>query len=462
MTSNSVPNSNSIHPLASPLTRVPDNPGIQPSSHYRWLICSLLFFATTINYVDRQILSLLKPILDEQLGWTNEQFGYVNSAFQAAYGIGLLGVGWFIDRLGTKKGYAISVLFWSLAALGHIFVGSVAGFRWARIALGIGESGNFPAAVKATAEWFPREARASATGFFNSGTMAGAILAPATIPYIAMTLGWRWTFAFAGIAGFAWLILWMLVYRAPEAHPGVTAGELAYIRGGAVASGSPNESEISWLQLLRFKETWGYATAKFLCDPVWWFYLIWLPDFFHTAYGMDLKSFGPPIVGIYSIAIVLSLAGARFSDYLIQWGWSVNRSRKSCMLCIALLELPILLSVKHCGPWSAVVMIGLACGAHQAWAAALFSSASDLFPKKVVATIIGFGGAVSCISGFLFPVFTGRLLDFFSRAGNAKTGYEFLFALCGCSYLVAFFSNHLLARRFEPIHIKSTGGDHSR
>jgi ACS family hexuronate transporter-like MFS transporter len=253
----------------------------------------------------------------------------------------------------------------------------------------------------------------------------------------------------------------MLIYRAPEAHPRVTAGELAYIRSGAVDFSSQSESEISWLQLLRFKETWGYAMAKFLCDPVWWFYLIWLPDYFHTAYGMDLKSFGPPIVGIYSIAIVLSIAGARFSDYLIRWGWSINQSRKSCMLCIALLELPILLTVKNCGPWSAVAMIGLACGAHQAWAAALFSSASDLFPKKAVATVVGLGGAVSCISGFFFPIFTGRLLDIFARAGNAKAGYEAIFAICGCSYLVAFFFNHLLARRFEPVQMESISGGHA-
>jgi ACS family hexuronate transporter-like MFS transporter len=420
----------------------------KPSGNYRWLICSLLFFATTINYVDRQILSLLKPILDVELGWTNEQFGYVNSVFQASYGIGLLGVGWFIDRVGTKIGYAVSIVLWSLAALGHSLVGSVAGFRWARIALGISESGNFPAAVKSTAEWFPQKERGFATSLFNSGTMAGAILAPGTVPYIASTFGWRCTFIIAGVAGFVWLILWTLIYRIPEETKRLSRSELEYIRSDAGEMAAEAEPKVSGAKLLLYRQTWGFLIAKFLCDPVWWFFLIWLPDYFNKAHGLDIKKYGPPILLIYSIAIVLSIAGARMTDYLVQLGWTTNKSRKLSLLAVALIELPLLLLVKNCGTWSAVVLIGIACGAHQLWAANLFTSVSDMFPKKTVATIVSFGGAAACISGLIAPIFTGRLLD---KIGDVKTGYAILFAIFGSFYLVAFCFNHLLARRFEPI-----------
>jgi ACS family hexuronate transporter-like MFS transporter len=433
----------------------------QSTGHYRWIICFLLFVATTINYIDRQILSLLKPILDLELGWTNEQFAYVNSVFQGAYGIGLLGVGWFIDRIGTKIGYAISVTIWSIAAFSHALVGSVAGFRYARIGLGIGESGNFPAAVKATAEWFPRKERAFSTSLFNAGTMAGAVIAPGTIPYIARTLGWRWAFIMAGVAGFIWLVFWLFIYRLPESHKRLRPAELAYIKSDADPSDSDSGLNTSWLKMLHYRQTWGFLIAKFLCDPVWWFFLIWLPDYFHKAHGLDLKNYGPPILVIYSIAIVVSITATRFSDYLVHRGWSTNKSRKVGMLTVALLELPVLLLARNFGTWGAVAMIGLACGAHQAWAAHLFTSVSDMFPKKAVATIVSLGGAAACISGILFPIFTGRLLDQFTHAGAVKTGYEILFAICGCSYLAAFALNHLLARRFEPIDFVPKTTSHS-
>lgn len=261
----------------------------KPLGNCRWVICSLLFFATTINYVDRQILSLLKPILDVELRWTNEQFGYVNSVFQAAYGIGLLGAGPFIDRFGTKVGYVVSIALWSLADLGHSLVGSVAGFRWARVALGMAESGNFPAAVKATAEWFPQKERAFATSLFNSGTMAGALLAPGTIPYIACTLGWRWTFIFAGLAGFLWLIAWAVIYQLPIAHKKLSRSELDYINSDTAEAAVTAKTTVPWLKLLLYRQTWGFLIAKFLCDPVWWFFLIWLPDYFSKARGLDIN-----------------------------------------------------------------------------------------------------------------------------------------------------------------------------
>ncbi len=426
-------------------------PRLTSSGNYRWVICSLLLFATTINYVDRQILALLKPILDAELGWTNEQFGYVNSVFQAAYGIGLLGAGWFIDRLGTKIGYAVSIAVWSLAALGHSLIGSVAGFNWARVALGLGESGNFPAAVKATAEWFPQRERAFATSLYVAGTMAGAILAPGTIPFIARTWGWRWTFILAGLAGFLWLIVWEVIYQSPEAHKRLSRSELDYINSDAAEAAETAETKVPWLKLLLYRQTWGFLIAKFLCDPVWWFFLIWLPDYFSKAHGLDIENYGPPILVIYAIAIALSIAGARVTDWLIQSGWSTNKSRKLSLLAVALVELPVLLLVKNCGTWGAVVMIGIACGAHQAWAANLFTSVSDMFPKSVIATVVSLGGAAACVSGLLFPIITGRLLDTFAQIGNVKAGYSILFAVCGSSYLIAFAFNHLLARRFELI-----------
>jgi ACS family hexuronate transporter-like MFS transporter len=414
------------------------------------LICVLLLFATTVNYVDRQILALLKPTLDLELGWTNQQFGLVNSAFQAAYGVGLLGFGWFIDRVGTRTGYAVSALLWSLAALSHALVGSVVGFRWARIGLGLSEAGNWPAAVKAVSEWFPQKERALATSIFNAGTMLGAIVAPATVPFIAHSFGWRATFVFGGLAGFVWLGFWFYFYQTPEKHAWVGAVERDYIQDGVKGPGE-GSNEVSWLELLRYRQTWSFAIGKFMTDPVWWFYLIWLPDFFHKTKGLDLKGLGPPIVTLYAMATVLSIAGARMSDWLIQRGWTTTRSRKVCMLVFVLCELPILLQVKHCGLWGAVMWIGLAAGVHQAWSANLFTSVSDMFPKQMVASVIGLGGTVGCISGIMFPIFAGRLLDRFSQGGNVNTGYGVLFAICGSAYLVAFTFNHLFAPRFERI-----------
>lgn len=427
--------------------------------HYRWQICALLFFATTINYVDRQILALLKPVLDVELGWSNEQFGAVNSAFQGAYGLGLLCFGRFIDRFGTKLGYAISIVFWSIAALGHSLVGSIAGFRWARIALGLGESGNWPAAVKAVAEWFPPSERAFATGLFNSGTMVGAVIAPAAVPYLATTFGWRSTFLVAGLLGFIWLAFWMGLYQVPEQHPRLSRTELAYIRSNAAEDTPTDGPKLSWIQLLSYRQTWSFAVGKFLTDPVYWFYLIWLPDFFNKTQGLSLRKLGLPIVGIYALATVLSILGSRISDSLMRRGWSANKSRKLCLLGFVLCELPILLQVRHAGTWGAVLWIGIACGIHQALAANLFTTVPDMFPKQLVASVIGLGGMAGCVGGLLFPLLTGHVLDRFAQAGNVNAGYAALFALCGGAYLLAFILNHLCAPRFEPIRLRSVASN---
>lgn len=417
---------------------------------YRWLICALLFFATTINYIDRQILSLLKPILDEELKWTNTQFGEVNAAFQGAYAVGLLGFGYLVDRWGTKVGYAVSIAAWSLAAIGHAAVGSVTGFMRARIALGLGEGGNFPSAIKAVALWFPRKERAYATALFNSGTNVGAIVAPAIIPFVAEAWGWRSAFIGAGIVGLAWLALWIPFYEIPERSRRLQAAELAHIQ----SDGEPEQAaKMSWLSLLKYRQTWAFVVAKFLTDPVWWFFLIWLPDFFKKTRGLDIKHSWVHLVTIYSIVTVLSIGGGWLTGYLARRGYSQSRARKTGMLVFATLVLPIL-AVTQVGDWSAVLLIGLAGAAHQAWSANLFTTVSDVFPKPAIASIVGIGGMAGSFGGILFPLYSGKLLDRFQATGNITAGYAILFAVCGSAYLVAFVLNHLLAPRFEPLRIE--------
>jgi MFS transporter, ACS family, hexuronate transporter len=420
--------------------------------NHRWLICALLFLATTVNYIDRQILSLVKPILDTELGWSNEQFGYVNSAFQAAYAIGLLLFGWFVDRFGTKIGYGVSIVAWSLAAIGHAAVSTVGGFVVARAALGLGEGGNFPSAIKAVAMWFPKRERALATAIFNSGTNVGAIVAPALVPWIALTWGWQAAFVMAGIAGFFWLLLWIPFYDVPEKVKKLTAQELAHIRSDAEVEGSAQEQRMSWGALLRYKQTWSFIVAKFLTDPVWWFFLIWLPDFFKKSRGLDIKQSWVHLVSIYVVVTVLSILGGWFTGYLTRRGFSVSRARKTAMFTFACLALPIL-AVTAVGDWTAVLLIGLAGAAHQAWSANLFTTTSDMFPKAAVASVVGLGGMAGSIGGMLFPVYSGRLLDRFQAEGNVTAGYAILFAICGTSYLIAFAINHILAPRFERIPV---------
>jgi ACS family hexuronate transporter-like MFS transporter len=412
-------------------------------SKYRWIICTLLFFATTINYIDRQILSLLKPILDEQLGWTDTQFGMVNSAFQASYGISVFFFGWFIDKFGTKIGYAVSIVAWSLAAIGHSFVGSISGFFTARIALGLGEGGNFPAAIKATAQWFPKKERAFATSLFNSGANVGAIIAPAIVPWIAFTFGWQWAFVLAGIAGLIWVAFWWLLFDRPEKSSRVSAAELAFIESDAA---DPNEKgdKVTWGAVLRYRQAWAFIAAKFLTDPVWWFFLIWLPDFFKKTRHLDIKNSWSLLVCIYGIITVLSIMGGWVTGFLTSRGWSVTRARKTGMFVFALLVMPIAF-VTWGGDWTAVLIIGLAGAAHQAWSANLFTTVSDMFPKRAVATLTGVGTTAGSLGGMLFPIITGMVLDKF------ENGYAIIFGFCSLAYLVAFAVNHLLAPRFEPV-----------
>ena len=424
---------------------------VKKTGTYRWTICALLFLATTINYVDRQILSLVKPILDIELGWTNEEFGIVNAVFQGTYGFGLLFFGWFVDRYGAKVGYAVSIVGWSLAAMGHSVVSTVTGFMIARASLGLSEGGNFPSAIKATAQWFPKRERAYATSIFNAGTNVGAILAPALVPWIAYSYGWEMAFVFAGIAGLLWLLLWIPLYHAPEKSKRLGAAEKAYIESDREEQ---NETQkVSWGRLLRYRQTWSFIVAKFMTDPVWWFFLIWLPDYFKKTRGLDIKESWIHLVTIYVIVTVLSIFGGWVIGYLNKQGWSITRARKTGMFVFALCVIPIFL-VAEVGEWGAVLLIGLAGAAHQAWSANLYTTVSDMFPKKAVASIIGIGGMAGATGGMLFPIFSGRLLDNFTAAGNVTAGYTILFTICAFAYVITFLFHHLLAPRFEPFQLK--------
>ena len=424
---------------------------IEVVGRYRWLVCALLFFATTVNYIDRQILSLLKPILDKELGWTNAEFGAVNAAFQGAYAVGLLLFGAVVDRVGTKVGYAISLAAWSLAAMGHAFAGSVAAFTNARIALGLGEGGNFPSAIKAVALWFPQRERAFATALFNAGANVGAIVAPAVVPWLAYRWGWHSAFIAAGIAGLIWLAFWLPLYDVPEKISRLDPAELALIRSDAPAADpAATEPKPSWFALLGERRAWSFIVAKLLTDPVWWFFLTWLPDYFKKTRGMDLKQSWVHLMSIYAIVTVLSIIGGWIPGELVRSGFSLNRARKTSMLLFASLVVPVI-GVTKVGVWPAVFLIGLAGAAHQAWSANLFTTVSDMFPKRAVASIVGMGGMAGSFGGMFFPIYAGKLLDSFTASGNVTAGYAVLFAICGSAYLVAFALSHALAPRFEGV-----------
>jgi ACS family hexuronate transporter-like MFS transporter len=419
---------------------------------YRWIICALLFFATTINYIDRQILSLIKGTLDEQLHWTNQQFGWTNSAFQGAYGISLLAFGWLVDRYGTKFGYTLSIVIWSLSAMCHAFVGSVGGFIAARIALGLGEGGNFPTAIKAVALWFPKRERAFSTSLFNSGANVGALLAPMLVPLVVSHFGWKSAFVLAGVIGFIWLGFWIRYYEIPDRVKNLDPAEHAFIHSDEDEKAADAGAKPAWISLLGYKQAWSFIIAKFLTDPVWWFFLIWLPDFFKIAYGLEIKNSWVHLVTIYSIVTVLSIGGGWITGFLTQCGWSVTRARKSGMLFFALWVVPVYFATKVT-IWPAVFLIALAGAGHQAFSANLFTSVSDMFPKKAVGSLIGMGGLAGSAGGMLFPVFCGWMLDRFKDQHNEVGAYTILLHICAFAYVVTFVINHWLAPKFVPIKL---------
>jgi ACS family hexuronate transporter-like MFS transporter len=417
-----------------------DAPAVTATTgRYRWRICALLFAATTLNYIDRQVLGVLAPDLGRQFGWSEIQYGYIVTAFQAAYAIGLLCAGAVIDRLGTRIGYAIAICVWSLAAMSHALAASVLGFAAARFLLGLGEAGNFPAAIKTVAEWFPRRERALATGIFNAGSNVGAILAPLAVPVVALTWGWRAAFLFTGVLSALWLVTWLLVYRAPEEHPKLSADELAYIRA------DPDEpsARLPWAQLLRHRQAWAFVAAKFMTDPIWWFFLFWLPKFLNSEYGLTLTGLGPPLIAIYLMADVGSIGGGWIAGRFIKRGWSVNRARKGAMLICALAVVPIVFAANAANLWMAVALIGLATAGHQGWSANVFTLTSDMFPRHAVGSVVGMGGFAGAVGGMLISTFTGFLLE--------TTGsYVPVFLMAGSAYLLALAVVHVLAPRLKP------------
>ena len=405
----------------------------------RWWICALLFFATTINYVDRQVFAILAPQLQTEIGWTEIEYGYIVTAFQLFYAIGLLLVGKWIDFLGTKKGYILSIIVWSLAAMSHAFARTPIGFGVARLALGIGESGNFPAAIKTISEWFPRKERALATGIFNSGSNIGAIVAPLLVPMIALNFGWQAAFILTGFLGFIWLFFWVRFMSRPEENTGINSAELKLIKDDAE---DELEKPTSIWKIIRTRKVWAIAIGKFMTDPIWWFFLYWLPKFLNTTYGLQLDKIGLPLITAYLIADVGSIGGGWLSSKFLQLGWTINAARKTTLLICALLVVPIYWASGIGDLWPAVILIGLGMAAHTGWSANMYTLATDFFPKKDIGTVVGFVGMAGAVGGMLMASATGHLLE-------ATGSYEILFVIAASMYGIALMIIHLLVPNFD-------------
>ncbi|HXC55404.1 MAG TPA: MFS transporter [Rhizomicrobium sp.] len=411
---------------------------------YRWMICGLLFAATAINYVDRQILGVLKPTLQHDLGWNELQYADIVFWFQAAYAVGYLGFGRLIDKIGARLGFAGAIVIWTVAHIAHAAVRTVFGFTMVRVGLGVGESGNFPAGIKAVAEWFPKSERALATSIFNAGSGIGAIITPLIVPYIVIAFGWRAAFVITGSFSLIWLVVWLRTYTSPRDSKHVTPGELAFIES------DPPDAEahahIPWLRLLRVRETWAYAIAKFLIDPIWWMYLFWLPGFFADRYHLDLKSFGPPVVAVYIMSDIGSVAGGWLSSQLIKMGFSINAARKLTMLVSCFAILPIVFAMRADNLWLAVGILGVATAAHQSFSANLYTLPSDVFPRAAVASVIGIGGTVGAIGGMLMAKYTGWVLQSLGT-------YTPIFVVAAAAYALALLVVHILSPRYALANV---------
>lgn len=419
---------------------------------YRWTVVALLFFATTINYLDRQVIGLLKDNLSEEFNWSEKDYSNIVMAFSAAYAVGLLLFGNIIDKVGTKTGYTISVVVWSIAAMAHGFAKSTWGFVIARTSLGLGEGGNFPAAVKAVAEWFPKKERAFATGIFNSGTNVAAMAGPPLIAWIYSSYGWQEAFFWTGATGFVWLILWWIFYEVPAKQRRVGKSEFAYIHSDAPDT-TDSGKHVGWGKILGVRQTWSFVFGKMLTDPVWWFYLFWIPSYFNNTFGLDLKNSAIHISTVYVVSSFGSIFGGYLSGYFIRRGWPVYKSRKTAMFIFALCVLPVVLVQYVTNIWSAVALISLGAAAHQAWSANIYTIASDMFPKRAVSSIIGVGGMAGSVGGILFPFFVGWLLDRYGALGDKTAGYNILFIICGSAYVVAWLVMHFLTPRMKQVQV---------
>ncbi len=448
----------------------------QSIGNYRWTICGLLFFATTVNYLDRQVLSLLAPSLSEEFGWSNSDYANITAVFQFIYAISMLFAGRIIDKLGTKKGYALAIVVWSLGAIMHayslpigtafstvmVWVGvgavpiSIAGFMLSRAVLGFGESGNFPAAIKAVAEYFPKKERSLATGIFNSGSNVGAILAPLTVPVIAEYYGWEFAFILVGAIGFLWIIFWYFLYEIPSKQKRLSKAEFDYIHHDCeiiAEEANTNVEKVSWFKLLGYKQTWAFVFGKFMTDGIWWFFLFWLPKYLEAQFNMKGTDIVLPLAVLYSMTMVGSIGGGWFPMYFINKGHNPYDGRMKAMLVIALFPLVVLLAqpLGYISFWMPVLFIGVGASAHQAWSANIFTTVSDMFPKKAIGSIIGIGGMAGGIGGVLVSKLGGYLFDYYDGLGHIQTGYTIMFVICAVAYLIAWSVMKLLVPKYSPI-----------
>jgi ACS family hexuronate transporter-like MFS transporter len=452
-------------------------------TNYRWIICALLFFATTINYVDRQVLSLLQPYLAEKFNWTYSNYANITATFQFCYMIAVLFAGNFIDKIGTKKGYIWALILWSIGAcihslandLGMIFSPilsffgivmpvSVIGFMFARFVLGVGEAGNFPAAIKTTAEWFPKKERSLSTGIFNSGANIGALVAPLSVPLISQYFGWQYTFVIVGAIGFVWLFFWQYYYDSPKKLLGkgkINKEEYNYIHSDVEEQSSEDdvkkencENRIKWFSLLKYRQAWSYILGKFLTDGVWWFFLFWLPSFLKSYYGIVGTQMMLPLTVVYTMTMVGSVGGGWLPAYFVnKVKKDIYSARMTAMMVIALFPLTVLFVQILSGVsyWFPIFLIGIGTSAHQAWSANLYTTVSDMFPKKVVASMIGIGTAAGGLAGILVSKIAGWLFDYYGASGHIESGYAIMFVFCAIAYLLAWCIMKLLVPRFKPI-----------
>jgi MFS transporter, ACS family, hexuronate transporter len=447
---------------------------------YRWTICSLLFFATTVNYLDRQVLSLLAPQLSREFGWSNTDYANITAIFQFTYALSMLFAGRIIDKLGTKAGFVWAIIIWSIGAMMHAYaipIGgalvnvlgglglagmsvSVLGFMVSRAVLAVGESGNFPAAIKATAEYFPKKERSFATGIFNSGSNVGAILAPLTVPWIAINWGWQTAFILIGAVGFIWMLFWLFMYEKPEKQKRLSVAELEYINSDeekpviqTTAHPAATIGKISWFKLLGYKQTWAFVFGKFMTDGVWWFFLFWLPKYLQAQYGMVNEDIMLPLAVLYSMTMFGSIGGGWFPMYFIRKGYSPYDGRMKAMLLIALFPL-VILAAQPLGAdtfWIPVILIGIGASAHQAWSANIFTTVSDMFPKRAVGSVVGIGGMAGGLGGVLISKVGGALFDHYQKLGSIETGYTIMFAFCAVAYLIAWMVMKTLVPKYKPI-----------
>jgi ACS family hexuronate transporter-like MFS transporter len=421
--------------------------------NYRWFIAFLLFGATTINYIDRQIFGLLKPELERTFSWTETDYSRIVMAFTACYALGLLFYGKVIDRIGTKLGYTISVTVWSISAMLHALVSSTFGFAVVRGLLGLGESGNYPGGVKTTSEWFPKKERALAIGILDSGSNIGACVGPILVPWLLVTYGWQAAFIITGSLGFLWLIAWRICYFVPTKQARLSKAELDYINSGQEDAEEATTGNISWGQLLKLRQTWAFIAGKFFTDPIWFFFLFWLPSYFNTSFNLDLKKPSLPLVIVYAGTMIGSLGGGYLSSWLIKKGWTVNKARKTALLVSAFCVVPIIATRYASDMWVVVGLISLSVAANQAWSANIFAIVPDMFPKRAVSSVVGLGGMAGAIGSVLFPIFIGFILDLYKNAGNIVAGYNIIFLICGSSFLIAWVIIHFLSPNMRKAEI---------